>query len=176
LRVGFLGRFHPKKNLALLIRALPDSAFLRVAGDGPEIDRARLRRIADEVGAAERVEWLGFVGAADRADFFDSIDLLAMPSSYESFGLAAAEALAAGVPVLVTPRVGVASLVAEHACGYVVDPVVEDVHRVLLAAGDLTELSARALRAARDLDPRTYAAELVRVYAHLAGSQRNGAS
>ncbi|HEV8686703.1 MAG TPA: glycosyltransferase [Gaiellaceae bacterium] len=172
LRVGFLGRFHPKKNLALLIKALPNSALLRVAGDGPSAVRERLRDLAEEVGAEERVEWLGFVGRVDRRAFFESIDLLAMPSAYESFGLAAAEALAAGVPVLVTRRVGVASLVTDHGCGFIVEPVVDEVRRVLTDANDLGERAARTQHAARELDPRTYAAKLSRVYRGLVASPR----
>ena len=128
-RIGFLGRFDSKKNLELLIRALPDGVELLVAGDGPA--RSRLVELAADCGVSGRVRWLGFLGATDRTRFFASIDALAMPSAYESFGMAAAEALAAGVPVLVSPSTGVARMVRQYDCGVVVEPTVAALHAAL---------------------------------------------
>lgn len=123
LRVGFLGRLHPKKNLALLFEALAaadERIALLVAGDGPAPYVEELRRHARDAGVARRVTWLGFVGAVEKARFLSSIDVLAMPSQYESFGVAAVEAMSAGVPVIVTPTVGVADYVARYGAGSVV--------------------------------------------------------
>lgn len=151
LRLGFLGRFDPKKNLDLLVRAvavLPEGVIVRVAGDGvPEVARA-VRRLALELGVEGRIEWLGFIAEEDKPALFRSIDLLVMPSAYECFGVAAAEALAAGVPVLVSPRTGIAEVVAAYGCGYVVEPEVSALARGLAAAvADVPALRARARRA-----------------------------
>jgi glycosyltransferase involved in cell wall biosynthesis len=123
LRVGYLGRLDPKKNIDILIDAvasLPETVTLSIAGEGPpEYRRALTARVASS-GIEHRVKWLGFVDRRAKPEFFASIDVLAMPSEFECFGVSAAEALSAGVPVLVSPNVGVARVVAEYGCGQVV--------------------------------------------------------
>jgi glycosyltransferase involved in cell wall biosynthesis len=134
LRLGFLGRLHPKKNLDVLFRTvgvLPPQVSLSVAGDGDPRRRYELGRLAHEHGIDQRIEWLGFLSGEAKRDFLRSIDLLVMPSAYECFGMAAAEALAAGTPVLVSPRTGIADLVEAYGCGFVAEPTVEGLRREL---------------------------------------------
>lgn len=108
LRVGFLGRLHPKKNVPALLDAVAQCADveLTVAGSGAE--EARYRERAKSLGLDSRVEWLGFLAGSAKSDFLDAIDVLAMPSLYECFGISAVEAMEAGVPVIVSDTVGVA--------------------------------------------------------------------
>lgn len=122
LTVGFLGRFHPKKNLPLLIDALArvPEARLVIGGDGPE--RAQIETRAEAKGVRDRVEFLGFLDQAGKTRFFTDVDLVAMPSRFECFGLVAAEAMAYGTPVLVSPTVGIAEIVADHDAGLVIPP------------------------------------------------------
>ncbi len=125
LRVGFLARIHPKKNLDLLIDAmgqLPSHVRLVIAGDGPADLVEDLHSRANDLGVSDRLEWLGFVGPGERATLLDSLDLLAMPSVFESFGLSAAEAMVRGVPVLVSERTGIAELIGRHGGGKVTKP------------------------------------------------------
>jgi glycosyltransferase involved in cell wall biosynthesis len=156
LRIGFLGRFDPKKNIELLIEAVgasPDAVTLWLAGDGPAVYRRELERLAQEEGAAPRVEWLGFIESDAKQSFLASIDLLAMPSDYESFGVAAAEALTAGVPVLVSPRTGVAKIVRSYRCGAVVPTDAERIRASVLGILEnpdiLEEWGSRAAAAAQ---------------------------
>ena len=175
LRLGFLGRFDPKKNLDVLIRAvasLPPAVTLRVAGDGEPALRASLRRLAAETDAADRIEWLGFLGEAEKPIFFGSIDLLVMPSAYECFGLGAAEALAAGLPVIVSPRTGVAEVVEAYDCGLVVPPTVGELSRALVSLleqpAHLRELAARApVAVERELSPAVHGERLRHEYERL---------
>jgi glycosyltransferase involved in cell wall biosynthesis len=128
LRVGFLGRLHPKKNLALVIDAiaeLPDHVELVVAGGGSLL--ADMQRHAEERGVHGRVEWLGFVSPDERARFLERIDVLVMPSTFESFGMSAAEAMLDGVPVIVSEPTGIAEVIRRHSAGVVVPPDVESV-------------------------------------------------
>jgi len=99
---------------------LPRHVRLAVAGDPVGEPARAARRLADEHGLAERIDWLGFVTPERRTSFLDSIDLLAMPSTFESFGMAAAEAMRSGVPVLVSDRTGVAELIGRRGGGVVV--------------------------------------------------------
>ncbi len=134
LRVGFLGRVDPKKNLDLLIDAtarLPDHVHLVIAGDGPADLVNSLRRRADDLGTGDRVEWLGFIEPGDRTRFLEDLDLLAMPSSFESFGLSAAEAMLHGVPVLVSERTGIAEVISRHGGGTITRVTVPAIARAI---------------------------------------------
>lgn len=178
--VGYLGRLHPKKNVDLLISAiagLPDDVALRVAGDGLENYKAGLLRGANAAGVADRIEWLGFVGRDDRSVFFDGVDLLALVSEYECFGVAAAEAMAHGVPVLVSDRTGIAPLVARYRCGFVVPPDVSSITEVLRTVRDNDQLlagsGARGQDAVRDeLSMDAYGARVRRCYEDLVATRQ----
>ena len=104
---GALGRLVPEKNLDVLIRAFArlscemSDARLRIGGDGPE--RAALERLVEAEGLQDRTELVGFV--ADVPAFLSGLNVFAMPSRWESFGIALLEALAAGLPC-VASRVG----------------------------------------------------------------------
>jgi len=156
ITAGFIGRFHPKKNLEVAIRAvagLSDGVRLMVAGDGPADYALALKALARDSGAGARVEWLGFVSGAAKESFFDHIDVLLMPSEYECFGMAAAEALVRGVPVILTPETGVADAVALHGCGEIVaaDPaaIAQVLRRLLHEPERLAHYAGRASRAAQ---------------------------
>jgi glycosyltransferase involved in cell wall biosynthesis len=154
LRVGYLGRIAPKKNVILLVEAmalLPEHVRLAIAGGGPDEVLVPAKRRASELGLGERVQWLGFVPPDDRARFLRSIDVLAMPSQFESFGMAAAEAMLAGVPLLVSERTGISEVLARQGGGVVVKvdaKAVADARLELDRKRDqLTELGAQAQRA-----------------------------
>lgn len=128
LRIGFLGRLHETKNVDILIRAVQagtTNARLLIAGDGPENYKAELERVARQVGMSERIDWVGFVEGNQKWAFIDSLDLLAMPSRYECFGMVAAEALARGTPPVVSDRTGIADLIKRSRFGAVSPPTVE---------------------------------------------------
>lgn len=100
--IGAMGRLHEVKRFDLLIDAaarLRDSGHeftLRIAGDGPE--RAALQAQVERLNLADRVEFSGWI--ADTQAFLSGLDLFAVTSRYESFGLVLVEAMAAGVPVV----------------------------------------------------------------------------
>jgi glycosyltransferase involved in cell wall biosynthesis len=149
LRVGFLGRIHAKKNLGLLIDALsglPDHIRLVVAGDGPLAGEARERASAG--GVDSRVEWLGFVTAEQRSKLLEGLDLLAMPSVFESFGMSAAEAMLYGVPVLVSERTGIAEFIRRRGGGVTVAPsaasIADAIRELDRERSALAEMGARA--------------------------------
>jgi glycosyltransferase involved in cell wall biosynthesis len=145
-RVLFLGRIAPIKNLDLLMHAFSqlDSSYrdvrLAIAGDGPLQEVDRLKSLAGELGIANRIDWLGFVQGADKERALRQATVLAMPSESENFGVAAVEALARGVPVVVTRGVGIADRVEARRAGLVCDATVDDLARalkVLLGDADL---------------------------------------
>jgi glycosyltransferase involved in cell wall biosynthesis len=176
LVVGYIGRLHPKKNVEVLLRAVAElgmSVNVIVCGDGDAAYRAQLHRCADELSLTARVEWRGHVDAAGRADLFAESHVVAMPSTYESFGMAAAEAMAAGVPVIVSRTTGVAPVAEMYKCGKLVEAGDVDELRQALAAiaSDASwrrQARTNALRAASaEYSYDSYAKRTAAVYAEL---------
>jgi len=133
LRVGYLGRLHPVKNVELLIDAIGQvggDMTLQVAGRGDTEFEADLMRRARQL-LGERAQFNGWVDESSKAAFFAGNDVLVMPSQYECFGVAAVESLAAGVPVIVSDRAGVADIVRTHRVGTVVPPTVTGISGAL---------------------------------------------
>lgn len=106
LVLACVARHHPVKGLDILLRALgvlsrdprtPPFVTL-LFGEGPETDA--LREQARQEGLEGRIQFLGY--RADVRDVLSGADLFVLPSRAEGFGLAALEAMAAGVPVLAT--------------------------------------------------------------------------
>jgi glycosyltransferase involved in cell wall biosynthesis len=128
LRVGYLGRIHPKKNLEVLIRAVSlasGDAKLLIAGNGPEGYVRMLERLAEEVGMANRIEWHGFLEGDERWPFIDDLDLFALPSHYECFGMAAAEAMARGIPTVVATTTGLREIIEPEVSGLIAPPTAQ---------------------------------------------------
>lgn len=98
-RVLAVGRRVPQKGFDVLLEALPDGMILRVAGEGP-FHRDH-----------PRVEWLG--RREDVPELLRSSDILAVPSRWEGFGLAALEGMAAGVAVVASDVDGLAEVVGD---------------------------------------------------------------
>jgi len=117
----FLGRVSWKKGLDRLLRALAEvpGATLAIAGNDEEGYRAKLEALAEELGVAGRAIHLGPVHDADKAALLAGADALVLPSYSENFGNAVLEAMAAALPVVVTPEVGLAGAVRESGAGIV---------------------------------------------------------
>jgi glycosyltransferase involved in cell wall biosynthesis len=124
LTVGFLGRLEPQKGAEYLIRAAalvrrehPGIRFL-LAGNGRL--QPRMERLASQLGVASGVEFLGWTD--DTVSFMKRIDVLAMPSLWEAFGLSAAEAMALRKPVIASRVDGLPEVIDEGRTGLLVPP------------------------------------------------------
>jgi glycosyltransferase involved in cell wall biosynthesis len=118
--VLFVGRISRLKNLEQLILAFGqadlDNTRLVLVGPMDEPDyTARLRALLSESGLGEKVLLTGPLYEADKLPAFAAADLFVLPSLYESYGVAAAEAVAAGVPVLLTEECGIAPVIHRRA-------------------------------------------------------------
>ncbi len=103
--VGNVGRLHPDKDQATLLRGfatalayLPANSQLAILGEGRR--EPELRALALKLGIADRVLLLGQVPEARR--YFRAFDVFALSSDHEPFGMVLLEAMAAGVPLLAT--------------------------------------------------------------------------
>jgi glycosyltransferase involved in cell wall biosynthesis len=114
----YLGRLSWKKGVDVAIRALAQlpgrpEARLAIAGNDDEGLRPRLEALAAELGVTERISFLGEVRGPAKSALLATARVLLMPSISENFGMAALEAMAAGVPVVLTPGVGLAAAAEE---------------------------------------------------------------
>lgn len=103
--VGNVGRLHPDKDQATLLRGfalalpgLPQGSVLAILGEG-RLEQS-LKELARELGIAEHVRFAGQVPEARR--YFRAFDVLALSSDHEPFGMVLLEAMGAGVPMLAT--------------------------------------------------------------------------
>jgi glycogen synthase len=112
--VLYVGRLAAMKGVDTFLRAaaraattVPDVLFV-VAGEGPEY--ARLVELAARLGIGERVMFLGKVSEEERELLLAGSSVFVLPSVVEPFGIAALEAMAAGVPTIVSRTSGVAEI------------------------------------------------------------------
>ena len=120
--IGFLGRLVPAKGVDILLEACARlkqrgiSFRLVIGGEGPE--RPALEALAKEKGLTDLLTWAGW--ATDKKAFFKNVDVVAMPSREEPFGLVMLEAMAAGRPIVVSDCATPAKVVGKAKCGRVV--------------------------------------------------------
>ncbi|MGO4339778.1 glycosyltransferase [Labrys sp. KB_33_2] len=121
--VLFLGRISWKKGIARLIDAmqLVADADLVIAGNDDEGETARLRARAAALGLDARVRFVGPVHGEEKWSLLRNCAAFALASHSENFGNAVLEAMACARPVVVSPEVGLAEMVASAGCGMVVD-------------------------------------------------------
>ena len=121
--VTFLGRITEKKGLPLLVEAFRDtasrfpSARLLVAGPDDEGIGRRLGGRIEELGLGGLISFLGMVGGDEKRALLQRSDVFVLPSADESFGMAVAEAMAVGCPVVVSPDVAIEDVVRVSGAG-----------------------------------------------------------
>jgi glycosyltransferase involved in cell wall biosynthesis len=117
-----VSRLHPKKGLDHLIDAFNSLANqkwqLVIAGDGP---RDYLDYLKQKARQSERIVFTGWVEGHQKEALLRGASLFALPSRQENFGLSVVEAMACGVPVLVTPHVNLATEIHGAGAGWIVD-------------------------------------------------------
>jgi L-malate glycosyltransferase len=122
--IGVVGRLRSEKGQAVLLNAmadvikvLPDSVLL-VVGDGP--DRVYLEQISEKLDIDGHVLWLGQRTQREVFELYSIMDVVAVPSIFEGFGLTAAEAMAAMVPVVASRVDGLTEVVENDVTGVLV--------------------------------------------------------
>ena len=115
LTVLFVGSEFRRKGLDLLIPALDDNMRLLIVGRGERLEQ--YRKLAASCGASKRVEFVGQVDG-DMRRYYALADVVVLPSLREAFGMSILEAMACGLPVVVSPAAGVACLIEEGKTGF----------------------------------------------------------
>lgn len=113
----FVGRLVPTKGLDCLVDAMRDvDGKVVICGKGPEMKN--LSKRISRYGLEDRVELRGFVSDEERARLMGECRFFVMPSLFESFGLAAVEAMSRGRPLVCSDADGLPSTVGD--AGYIV--------------------------------------------------------
>ena len=133
----FLGRIHEKKGCDLLIRAFAELAsrdpelHLVMAGPDQTGWAQTLKQMAASAGIADRVTWTGMTRGELKWGAFHACEAFVLPSHQENFGIAVAEALACGKPVLMSNRVNIWREVEQDGAGFVANDTYEGTRELI---------------------------------------------
>ena len=176
----FMSRIDPKKGLDLLIPALENLAnegqpfqFV-LAGANPQ-DPAYEAKIRHQIQSSvlhDRTTLTGFISGGEKTTLLQEADLFILPSYYENFGIAVAEAMAAGTPVVISDQVHIWQEITQSQSGWVSACTIESLTETLRLA-----LSDRAEQQRRGLNAQIYAQkfyswsaiaqQMIQAYSHL---------
>jgi glycosyltransferase involved in cell wall biosynthesis len=128
-RILCVGWINERKNTLGAVEALArvagryPNARLVVAGEARDVEYLnQIRRSIDEHGCADRIEMLGHVNHARLMQELAKADIFLLPSRQENAPMAIAEAMAAGIPAVVSNRCGMPYMVREGETGFLVEP------------------------------------------------------
>lgn len=127
----FLSRMHEKKGCDLLIEAFAkviesnNSLHLVMAGPDQTGWQAQLQARAEKLGIAQKISWTGMLSGDLKWGAFQAAEVMVLPSHQENFGIVVSEAMACGVPVLISNKVNIWREVAEDGAGIVANDDLE---------------------------------------------------
>ncbi len=147
----FLGRLHPKKGCDILLDAFArfsgrDGISLILAGPDQVGWEKDLRRQVERLNLADRVVFTGMLQGAMKQGALASADAFVLPSHQENFGISVVEALAAGVPVLISNRVNIWREIDADRAGYIESDDLEGTTRLLQRWIDTPSAEREAIR------------------------------
>ena len=175
----FVGRLIPRKGVDLLIAAFAEVCSVggQLVVAGPEGERGYLRRLqelAKARGVAERVHFVGPLFGEQKLAAMRDSDLFVLPSEYENFANSVAEAIACGIPAIVTDRCGISEFV-EGKAGLVIPrtpSALADALRRLLSDHSLyARFQSRCPEVAANLDWDALLRPMVGLYEELRRKQ-----
>jgi glycosyltransferase involved in cell wall biosynthesis len=156
----FLSRIDPKKNIESLLQALRivlpknPNVMLKIAGAGDPNYIKTLRSLACRLTIDDHVDWLGYVEGDRKTDVLAAASAFVLPSYSENFGIAAAEALAAGLPCLVSRSVAISDEIENAGAGIVVgitpNEIAAGIEKILIDEHQMPTMSAAARGLASD--------------------------
>lgn len=148
----FLSRLHPKKGLDYLIPALGKLSdyrftFVLAGGGTPEYEN-HLKSLLITHGMKTSSYFAGFVKGEFKDLLIQGADLFTLTSHSENFGISVLEALAGGIPALVTPGVALADMITQQQLGYVtelnISAIASTIEEILSYPQKMREMGDRA--------------------------------
>jgi glycosyltransferase involved in cell wall biosynthesis len=171
----YLGRISPIKNLEELVRAFARAALAncKLVLAGPESEPGYVARLRDAIRSLKlegNVILAGALFDEDKLSALAAAELMVLPSLSESFGNAAAEAVAAGVPVLLTETCGIAPMIHERAGLAVplgVASLANGLRTMMTDAGQLARVTSRREEVVKELSWEEPLNEMEEIYRSL---------
>ena len=148
----FMGRLHPKKACDILIEAfastLANDPAWQLVMAGPDLDGwgPALKRIASQLDIQNRVTWTGMLQGELKWGALAASEVLTLPSHQENFGVVVAEALACGLPVILSDQVNIWREVQSSEAGLVTSDTRAGVENALLRWSSMTEVERESMR------------------------------
>lgn len=148
----FLGRIHQKKGCDILIDAFANLAIrhndlqLVFAGPGQDDLVTQLKAQAANHQLHERITWAGMLSGDLKWGAFHAADIFALPSHQENFGIAVVEAMACGLPVLISNKVDIWKEILDDNAGLVSEDTVESTTQILESWLGLPEATKSDMR------------------------------
>lgn len=181
----FMSRIDRKKNLEGLLGAMRivlsgnSNVTLNIAGDGDLNYIATLQSLARGLAIEGQVNWLGHVDGEKKREVMEMASAFVLPSHSENFGIAVAEALAAGLPCVVSRGVAISDEVEKADAGIVTGTTPEDIasglERLVGDRGGLAAKSAAARALACDkFSIETMGLRLETLYREILGLEQAG--
>lgn len=133
----YLSRIHRKKGCDLLVQAFGKAAkkdaelHLVMAGPDQQGWGEELRRMAHDLGVGDRIHWPGMLAGDAKWGAFYASEAFILPSHQENFGIAVAEAMSCGKPVLLSDKVNIAEVIANDQAGLMESDTEEGTLRLL---------------------------------------------
>jgi glycosyltransferase involved in cell wall biosynthesis len=119
-RIDWSERYKGFDEIIEILPSLPGDVVYLIAGGGGDVPR--LQKKAMDYGVADRVRFTGLFAEEEKADLYNLADVYAMPSRGEGFGFVILEAMASGVPVIVSKHDGGREAILDGKLGTLVDP------------------------------------------------------
>lgn len=183
--VLFVGRIDPVKGIDTWFRAMSrvvdaDPSLRQrmcvclIGGDvdddlDPDSELTRLQDLKDELGLNDVVTFLGGRAQTSLPFYYSAADAVVMPSRYESFGLAALEAMACGTPVVASDVGGLSFIVRDGETGFLVsegdeDAFADSILTLLENKALRDEMGARGVKVAQEYSWHTIADKIISLY------------
>jgi glycosyltransferase involved in cell wall biosynthesis len=148
----FMGRIHPKKGCDLLIEA-----FAKVLAKNPQWHlvmvgpdqlgwQSKLENHAEQLGLASRITWTGMLSGELKWGALRAAEAFALPSHQENFGIVVAEAMAVGLPTLISNKVNIWREVHSDGAGIVGDDTLEGACSLLQSYLEMSEREKQNMR------------------------------
>ena len=170
LKLIFFSRIEQKKGLEILLHALGKCSVdfrLTIAGDGEPDYLISLKSLADQLGIAKNLDWIGFQGA-NKFDVLQQHDVMILPSYDENFGNVVIESLSVGTAVLLSENVGLANYVQENNLGWVVKNNAESFNEIIERLPTERFMLSRIRQQAPDIIRKDFQEENLRIqYLHM---------
>lgn len=148
----FLGRLHQKKGLDILTEAFARIAdeepntHLLIVGNGEPGYRKKIENLVEQLRIKDKVTFAGALNGVDKLRAYSGSDIFILSSYSENFGMAVVEAMACGLPVVISDQVGISREIKVSDSGIVVAADTEGVYngiKKLLGDDNLRQIIAK---------------------------------